>query len=69
MILYKNMKAMVHSSDRDTDFFDIFSGVLPGDTLTPYLFILCLDYTLETSIDLIKENDFTLKKARNIPQN
>ena len=43
-----------------TDFFDIVAGVL----LAPYLFIICLDYVLKTSIDLIKENVFTLKKAR-----
>ena len=34
------------------------------NTLAPYLFIICLDYVLRTSIDLIKENDLTLKKAR-----
>ena len=49
---------MVHSPDGDTDFFDIFSGILQGATLAPYLFILCLDYVLWISIDLIK-NGFT----------
>ena len=58
------MTAMVHSPDGDTDFFDIVAGVSQGDILDPYLFILCLDYVLRTSIDLIKENGFTLKKAR-----
>ena len=29
---------------------------LPGDTLAPFLFIICLDYVLRTSIDLIKKN-------------
>ena len=28
------------------------------------MFIICLDYLLQTSTDLIKENDFTLKKTR-----
>ena len=51
--------------DEDTDFFDIVTGVLQGDTLAPYLFIICLDYELRTLIDLIKENVFTLKQARN----
>ena len=55
---------MVHSSDGDTDFFDIVAGVLQGDTFALYLFILCLGHVLRTSIDLIKENGFILKKAR-----
>ena len=68
-MLYKNMKAMVRSPDGDTDFFNIVAGILQGDTLAPYLFILCLDYALRTSIDLRKENGFTLKrqKADDIP--
>ena len=48
----------------ETDFFDIVAGVLNGDTLSLYLFIICLDYVLWTSIDLMKENGFTLKIAR-----
>ena len=62
MMFYKNMKAMVHLPDRDTDFFDIIAGVLQGDTLTPYLFIHSLNYVLQTSIDPIK-NGFILKKG------
>ena len=46
MILFKNTKAMVHSSDGDTDFFDFVTGVLQGDTLVPYMFIIYLDYVL-----------------------
>ena len=64
MMLYKNTKAMVRSPDGDTDFFDIVAGVLQGDTLAPFLFIICLDYVLRTSIDLMSERGFTLKKAR-----
>ena len=42
MMVYKNMKTMVHSPVGDTDVFDIVAG----DTLAPYLFIICLDYKL-----------------------
>ena len=38
----------------ETDYFDIVAGVLQ-DTLALYLFIICLDYMLRTSIDLMKE--------------
>ena len=40
------------------------AGVLWEDTLAPYLFIFWLDYILLMLIDLIKENGFTLKKAK-----
>ena len=63
MMLYRNMKVYVCSPDGDTNFFNIVAGVLHGDTLAPYLFIICLDYVLQMSIDIIKENSFTLKKA------
>ena len=63
-ILYGNTKVKVRFPDRDTDYFDIVTGVLQGDTLAPYLFIICLDYVLRTSIDKIKENSFELIKKR-----
>ena len=38
----KNTKAIIHSPDGDTNFFDLVAGVLQGDTLALYLFIICL---------------------------
>ena len=63
-ILYKNTKVKVRSLDGDTEYFDIVAGVLQGDTLAPYIFIICLDYVLRTSIDKIRENGFELTKKR-----
>ena len=60
IMLYKNTKVKV----RSLDFFDIVAGVLQEDTLAPYLFIICLDYVLGTSIDFMKENGFTLAQAK-----
>ena len=63
MMLYRNTKVKVRSPDGDTDYyFDIVAGVLPGKILAPYLFIICLDYVLRTTIDEMKENGFKLKK-------
>ena len=64
MMLNKNRKSMVCSPNCDTNFFDVVTGVLQGDTLTPCMFIICLDYVLWMSFDLIKENGFTLKKDK-----
>ena len=54
----------VRSLDGDTEYFDIVAGVLQGDMLAPYFFIICLDCMLRTSIDKIRENSFELTKKR-----
>ena len=59
MMLYTNPKVKVR-----TDYFDIRAGVLQGHTLAPYLFIICQDYVLRTSSNLMKENGFKLAKER-----
>ena len=64
MMLYRNTKVKVGSSNGDTDYFDIVAGVLQGDTLAPYLLIICLDYVLRTSINKMKDNGFKLTKER-----
>ena len=59
MMLYRNTKDKVRSPDEDTDYFDIVAGVLQGDTLALYLFIIP-----RKSDDKIKENGFELTKKR-----
>ena len=49
-----------------SDYLAIVASVLQGDTLALYLFIICLDYVLRTSIDKIKEDGFKLTKERSI---
>ena len=65
MILYKNTKVKVRFLDGDTNYFDIVASALQGDTLAPYLFMICVDYMLRTSIDLMKDNGLKLTKERN----
>ena len=64
MMLYRNTKVKVRSIDGDTDYFDIVAGVLQGDTLVPFLFIICLDYVIRMSIDKMKDNGFKQKIPR-----
>ena len=68
MILNRNTKVKVRSPDGDTEYFDIVAGVLQGDTLAPYLFIICLDYVLRTSIDKIRTaSNWQRKEAEDTP--
>ena len=62
-MLNRNKKVKHYLPDRNTDFFDIVTAIPPGDTLAPYLFIICQDNGLQKSMNQMKENDFTLKKA------
>ena len=59
-ILYRNTKVKVRSPDGDTEYSDIVAG----DTLVPYLFIICLEYVLRTLLDKIRKNGFELTKKR-----
>ena len=62
-ILYKDTMAQVITPDDETNLFEVIVGVLQGDTLAPFLFIIALDYALreatrDTSIG------FTLEKRQ-----
>ena len=48
---YTNTKAKVMSPDGETDVFEIKMGVLQGDTLAPFLFVIVLDYALRKAIN------------------
>ena len=69
-MLYSNTKVKVRSPKGVTDYFDIVAGVLRGDALASYFFIICVDYVLRPSIDKMKENGFKLtkKKAEGTPR-
>ena len=49
-ILYKDTTASVVTPKGETEPFTIRRGVLQGDPLAPFLFVIVLDYALRTSI-------------------
>ena len=63
-MLYKKTCSMVRSPDGDTPFFNITTVVLQGDTLLPFLFIICLDYILKKLLDSNSNLGFTLIKRK-----
>ena len=63
--MYQDTTAEVLSPDGETKPFKILSGVLQGDKLAPYLFIIVLDYVLRKAIDDREEElCFCLKKCQ-----
>ena len=59
-VLYINTTATVHTDDGFTDEFRLCKGVLQGDVVAPYLFIVILDYDMRESIQ--PEDGFTLQR-------
>ena len=55
-IMYTDTTAKVLSPDGETELFDIKAGVLQGDTLAPYLFIIALDYAMRKALDKKKRS-------------
>ena len=49
--MYSNARARIVTPDGETDLFEITAGVLQGDTLATFLFIIVLDYALRNAID------------------
>ena len=67
-VLYTDTSATVLSPDGETSPFDICAGILQGDTLAPFLFIIVVDYVLRMSVDKINDNGLMLhprKSSRN----
>ena len=62
--LYTDTQATVITPDGETAFFNIEAGVLQGDTLAPFLFIIVLDYVLRLSLDKINDKGLQLLPRR-----
>ena len=61
MALYRNTTAAVITPDGLSDMFSTTSGVLQGDTLAPFLFVLLLDWVLRTAFPTT-EDGFLLRQ-------
>ena len=69
--MYTNTKAKVVSPDGETELFDITAGVLQGDTLAPFLFVIVLDYAMrKATAGKEEELGFTItpRKSRRHPK-
>ena len=69
--MYTNTRAKVISPDGETELFDITAGVLQGDTLAPFLFVIVLDYALRKAMAGKEEElgfTITQRKSRRHPK-
>ena len=67
-VLYTDTSSTILTPDGETEPIDILAGILQGDTLAPFLFIIVLDYVLRKSLDINNENGLQLhprKSSRN----
>lgn len=48
--MYSNTRSRVVTADGESDNFEITAGVLQGDMLAPFLFVILLDYALRRPI-------------------
>lgn len=60
--MYIDTSALVMTPEGETDTFKIDTGVLQGDPLAPFLFIICLDYAMRRSI--FPSDGLTLKRRQ-----
>ena len=49
IIMYEDATAKVVTLYGEMDTFNILAGVLQGDTLAPYLFVIIIDYVMRTA--------------------
>ena len=63
-VLYTDTFAKVISPDGDTEFFEILAGVLQGDTLAPFLFVIALDYAMRIATKDTNSIGFKLQRSR-----
>ena len=60
--MYVNTSATVLTPEGETDTFSIDTGVLQGDPLAPFLFILTLDYAMRKAVE--PNDGLTLKRRQ-----
>ena len=58
--MYFETSAAVKTSDGISDFFSIETGVLQGDNLAPFLFVIMIDYVMSSALDKIKKQNLEI---------
>ncbi len=63
-LIYDDSSASVITPDGETESFQTHAGVLQGDTLTPFLFVVVLDYIMRHALRGIQQETGIVLKER-----
>ena len=63
-VMYTDNSSTVMTTDGETQAFPTLAGILQGDTLAPFLFIMVVDYIMRVSVDTITEKGYLLHPRR-----
>ena len=66
-VLYKNSKSAVMVDGGLSDPFDVTTGVLQGDVLAPFLFVVLVDYLLKKTTSQLDSGVVTHHRSRRHP--
>ena len=60
--MYDNPTSFVQSIDGPTKEFLTTAGIIQGDTLAPFLFVIVVDYVLRQSADTMSDKGLTIDR-------
>ena len=63
-VMYTDTSSTILSTDGETPSFPIMAGILQGDTLAPFLFIIVVDYVMRISVDTMPDKGYQLHPRR-----
>ena len=63
-VMYIDTSSTILTTDGETPSFPILAGILQGDTLAPFLFIIVVDHVMRISVDTMSENGYQLRPKR-----
>ena len=63
-VMYTDTSSTILTNDGETPLFPILAGILQGDTLAPFLFIISADYVMRILVDTMSENSRPGRKRR-----
>ena len=65
-VLYTNTWATVLAPDGETNPFDILAGIIQGDKLAPFIFIIVIYYIMHVAVDSTYEKSLKCQPSKKL---